>query len=142
MTKISEFLPPLLSSLLNIDSTPSVFWITNPNNVFYGNHVAGSTHFGYWFNSPINPTGPSAKDPQYQDFCCKKRPLGLFYNNTAHSLGNYGLWIFEDLNPTGPLGLCNETMPIAAKFGWYPEENENGLIPSDTPGFFAWHCLR
>jgi len=40
------------SSLLNVDAIPSSFWITNANNIWRHNHVAGSTHFGYWFNAP------------------------------------------------------------------------------------------
>jgi hypothetical protein len=46
------------SSLLNVDSTPAVFWITNPNNIFYGNRAVASSHFGFWFNPPEGgPTG-------------------------------------------------------------------------------------
>ena len=71
------------SSLLNVDAIPSSFWITNANNIWRHNHVAGSTHFGYWFNAPTNPTGPSATN----DICCRQRPLGEFWNNTVHSSG-------------------------------------------------------
>ena len=131
------------ASLLNIDATPAVFWITNPNNVFYGNRAAGSTHFGFWFNPPEDgPTGPSAREPEYENLCPKHRPLGAFYNNTAHSLGGFGLWIFSDLTPTGPNGDCGETTPKAIKFGALPESNENGPVPDTTYGFFAWNCLR
>jgi len=131
------------SSLLNVDSTPSVFWITNPNNIFYGNRVAGSSHFGYWFNPPEDgPTGPSSKDPQYDWVCPKNRPLGQFYNNTAHSLGKYGMWIFVDLTPTQS-GECGDGIPKANKFGWKPEiDVEGNEVPEDTFGFFAWHCER
>ena len=37
------------SSLLNEDATPAAFWVTNPNNTYQHNAVAGSTHFGYWY---------------------------------------------------------------------------------------------
>ena len=105
------------SSLLNIDSIPSAFWIPNPQNIFRHNAVAGSTHFGYWFNSPEHPTGPSATD----SICCRQRPLGQFWNNTVHSTGKYGLWVFVELNPTGPNGDCGETAPKAMKIGEIPE---------------------
>ena len=132
------------SSLLNVDSTPAVFWIPNPNNILYGNRAAGSSHFGFWFNPPEDgPTGPSAKDPQYANVCPKHRPLGHFYNNTAHSMGKYGLWIFTDLTPTGPNGDCDEKVPKAAKFGYVPEHDIDGnAVPPNTFGFFAWHCER
>ena len=125
-----------------------VFWIPNPNNIFYGNRAAGSSHFGFWFNPPDEPTGPSAKDPQYSNFCVKNRPLGAFYNNTAHSMGRYGMWVFTDLTPTVN-GLCEDTEPKAIKFGEIPEVAPGiggQVIPADVraklPGFFAWHCLR
>ena len=34
------------TSLLNVDSTPAAFWITNPNNTYQHNAVAGGTHYG------------------------------------------------------------------------------------------------
>ena len=37
-------------SLLNVDWTPSGFWITHPNNIFVGNAVAGSDSFGFLFD--------------------------------------------------------------------------------------------
>ena len=135
------------SSLLNVDSTPSVFWIPNPNNIFYGNRAAGSTHFGFWFNPPDEPTGPSSKMPEYQNFCVKNRPLGLFYNNTAHSMGQYGMWVFTDLTPTAN-GACGDRQPKAIKFGEIPEVHHGTGIAftqqerESLPGFFAWHCLR
>lgn len=131
------------ASLLSVDSSPAVFWITNPNNVLYGNRAVGSSHIGFWYNPPEDgPTGPSSKNPLYFDFCPKNRPLGAFYNNTAHSLGSFGLWIFPDLVPTGPNGACNDTAPRAIKFGHLPESNENGPISHTTFGFFAWNCFR
>ena len=37
-------------SLLNTDTTPASFWITNPNNNFIDNHAAGSKRYGFWFD--------------------------------------------------------------------------------------------
>jgi hypothetical protein len=37
-------------SLLNTDSTPACFWITHPDNIFVGNHAAGSARYGFWFD--------------------------------------------------------------------------------------------
>jgi len=37
-------------SLLNTDQTPASFWITRPDNIFIGNHAAGSDRYGFWFD--------------------------------------------------------------------------------------------
>ena len=37
-------------SLLNTDTTPASFWITNPDNIFIGNHAVGSASYGFWFD--------------------------------------------------------------------------------------------
>ena len=73
------------SSLLNVDQTPTSFWVTNPNNHIRHNHAAGSTHFGFWFNPPAHPTGPSFTE----DYCPRNQKLLEFRNNTAHSCGVY-----------------------------------------------------
>ena len=43
------------TSLLVDDLTPAGFWITRMlNNVIMHNHVAGGTHFGYWYCGTSN----------------------------------------------------------------------------------------
>ncbi|XP_033758550.1 fibrocystin-L-like [Pecten maximus] len=79
------------SSLLNDDVTPAAFWATNPNNTYVGNHVAGGTHFGWWYRLLKHPEGPSSD----QNIVPENIPYGPHINNTAHSLGWFGLWIFE-----------------------------------------------
>ena len=37
-------------SLLNTDTTPAAYWITNPDNIFVGNHAAGGPNYGFWFD--------------------------------------------------------------------------------------------
>lgn len=90
-------------SLLNTDQSPASFWITHPDNIFRGNHAAGSTNYGFWFDTKPNPMGPSF-DP---NVCPENSPLGEFTNNVAHSNGKYGLRIFHNLiprtNPCSPI---------------------------------------
>ena len=84
-------------SSLNTDTTPAVFWITNPYNTFTNNVAAGSDAYGYWFKLPKTPEGASASAT---DFCPNLMPLLKFENNTAHSSDKYGLRIFEEFFPT------------------------------------------
>ena len=83
-------------SSLNTDTTPAVFWITNPHNTFVGNVAAGSAAYGFWFDLPDSPTGASS---MVSETCSKYLPLIQFENNTAHSSDKYGLRIFEEMIP-------------------------------------------
>lgn len=82
-------------SLLNTDSTPACYWITNPDNIFVGNVCAGSEHYGFWFDLVNNPTGPSATSSR----CPINEKLGEFRDNVAHSTQNYGLRVFHGHSP-------------------------------------------
>ena len=99
------------SSLLNEDVTPAAFWVTNPNNTYLHNSVAGGTHFGWWYRLLDSPDGPSYR-PNY---CPKKIPLGKFFNNTVHGVGRFGVWIFPGYYPS-VTGACNDVNPSAAVF--------------------------
>ena len=113
------------SSLLNVDITPATFWITNPKNIFRGNAAAGGTHFGYWFQLPNHPEGPSFNS----SICVRYLPLGEFVNNSAHSFGRYGVWVWRQWYPRVD-GLCagKESRPSepAKLIGLTSWHNENG----------------
>jgi hypothetical protein len=95
-------------SLLNTDSTPACFWLTNPDNILVGNHCAGSEHYGFWFDLVNNPTGPSVTSSR----CPINEKLGQFKGNVAHSLPNYGLRIFHGHSPrTQPCKGISDTNP-------------------------------
>ena len=70
------------------NAAPSSFWITNANNTFSGNIVAGSEGTAYWFAFPTSPTGDSAADDRFKNMKPHQTPLKLFTNNTAHSCRN------------------------------------------------------
>ena len=83
------------SSLLNTDSIPAVFWITNPNNTFEGNSAVASRAYGFWYDLDSHPSGPSQTD----SVCPNKNSFGEFSNNVAHSNAEFGLRIWETSDP-------------------------------------------
>ena len=108
-------------SLLNDDITPAGMWITHPDNIIINNHVAGGTHFGFWYRMLDHPEGPS-----HTELICPRFGLmGRFSNNVAHSVGWYGLWIFEKYFPKEG-GFCDSKKNTAAVFD----------------NFVAWNNLR
>ena len=152
-------------SLLNTDQTPACFWITNFDNIITGNRAAGAENYGFWFDPPKNPTGPS----KTTEICPEHVPLGVFDNNVAHSNGKYGLRIFHAHIPlTDPCGSVKDTSTadywsanpaVTAKYtnfsSW--KNKDNGAIGDDLgdvwfEGFkvadnklagieMAWTCL-
>ncbi|KXZ49223.1 hypothetical protein GPECTOR_22g814 [Gonium pectorale] len=83
-------------ALLNTDTTPATFWITNPNNTVRHNRAAGSLNgFGFWYRFLDNPEGPSYT----VGVCPKFTPLLEFTNNTAHSNLFNGLHIHPEYYP-------------------------------------------
>ncbi|XP_045124918.1 fibrocystin-L-like [Portunus trituberculatus] len=109
------------SSLLNVDVTPSSFWVVNPNNIFRHNAAAGGTHFGYWYRLERHPSGPSATN----SYCQNNEQMGQFFNNTAHSMGRYGLWVFS-------------------MDGYFPKSRNCGGSDqvAKWESFTVWHCDR
>ena len=91
-------------SLLESDLKAAGMWITHPTNFFRGNHVAGSEFFGFWFDLPNHPTGPSATTT----VCPVGERLGQFQNNVAHASG-IGLRIYPVYKPReDPCGILRE----------------------------------
>lgn len=78
-----------IHSLLNSDITPATFWTSAPNNIWINNHAAGSDRYGFWFELPKNPKGPSSTTT----VCPEGTKLGEFRGNVSHSNGRYGLRI-------------------------------------------------
>ncbi|XP_038070546.1 fibrocystin-L-like isoform X1 [Patiria miniata] len=110
------------SSLLNVDITPATYWVTNPDNIIRHNAAAGGSHFGFWYNMPTHPAGPSFTS----SICPRNVPLGEFRNNSAHAFGWYGIWIFPTYHPKVG-GGCNAWEDEPAKYySLYAWEVERG----------------
>ena len=84
--------------LLPTDKDPATFWITNPDNVFVGNHAAGSDEFGFWYALPEHPTGLSSDE---KNVWPRRTPLKRFEDNVAHSNGSRGLNVDHGPRPDG-----------------------------------------
>jgi hypothetical protein len=89
------------------NSSPSSFWITNPNNFFTDNIAAGTVGTGYWFAFPQKPLNTSLTDPRFAGLEPYKQPLGSFERNTAHSCA-LGIDINDQLSATDTLLINGE----------------------------------
>lgn len=78
------------TALLMSDLKPGGMWITRPNNFIRNNVAIGSVSFGFWFDLPGSPTGPSAN---VKNVCPVGDQLGAFENNESHGNG-IGLRIY------------------------------------------------
>ena len=120
-------------SLLNTDSTPAAFWITHPDNIFIGNHAAGTERYGFWFDMQDTAMGPSFD----KNICPFGAKLGQFKDNVAHSVGRYGLRIFHGLMPRKH--QCRGmTYDEAAKEAGTDPYHENPLIPALFENFIGY----
>ena len=72
---------------------PSIFWITNPDNVLVDNVAAHSAGSGFWYSLPEHPTGPSYDVFDGANVWPRRTPLGRFDGNLAHSNQNDGLHV-------------------------------------------------
>jgi hypothetical protein len=138
-------------SLLNTDQTPAAFWITHPDNIFRGNHAAGSDRYGYWYDTQQHSTGPSFSP----SICPENTKIGEFSNNVAHSNGRYGLRIFHNLipreDPCGafkadanvPTNPYHRNREITAKFENFLsyKNNRNGAI-AERVGAVQFHNFK
>jgi cell migration-inducing and hyaluronan-binding protein len=94
------------------DSTPSIFWITNPLNNYTNNAAVGGYH-SFWFSMPLKPNGLSttkyADNLQMQP---RMLPLGQFSGNVAHGAMRNGLHIDDFQNADGTIGSITAYTPV------------------------------
>ena len=81
------------------DGEAAAFWITNADNDFIENVVAGSQSNGYWLELLKRGTRASS----FSSLEPKQVPLGRFEGNVAHSVPSFGLRFY--LNGYAPRSL-------------------------------------
>ncbi|MEM1060934.1 MAG: G8 domain-containing protein [Planctomycetota bacterium] len=70
----------------------AAFWVTNPDNDFVGNVVAGSQGMGFWYVAVQEPLGASAATGLYDTYEPSRAPMGRNEYSTVHSTGTgFGL---------------------------------------------------
>ncbi|KAG2386048.1 hypothetical protein C9374_003197 [Naegleria lovaniensis] len=107
--------------LIPSDADVSIFWITNPNNTFIGNHAVGG-RFGFWFTMPTFPTGLSANRYAPGSINPRTAPPKPFDYNVAHSSNGNGLHIDDMEKPDGTSELA----------GYYPPAGYEALYTHFT----------
>lgn len=123
--------PATGEAVLPSDTRPATFWITNPANVYRGNHAAGSRGFGFWYALPAAPTGLSTGQPDLP----RRTPLGEFRDNVAHSNRSGGLNVDDGPRPDGTTETTN----------YSPRQDpaaESPPVVADFTGFRAWKNLN
>ena len=116
--------------LENEDLTPAAFWVSNPDNRFLYNGVAGGSHFGFWYKMPVNPVGPSFT----ATICPGRIPLLEFRDNSVHSVGWYGMWLNPLYQPSID-SSCKGVEAVTAHFnGFTAWNNAKGAEWLDVGG--------
>ena len=131
--------------MLNVDMTPSSFWITNPDNYVERNIAAGCTHYGFWFFPEPHIRGASENEPGASAVCPQGIPLLWWDNNEAHSNGRYGLRVHSPSRLGGfypkERSSCADTSPsnlfvkahFQRQFSW--RNTKNGMTITSVAAF-------
>jgi cell migration-inducing and hyaluronan-binding protein len=98
--------------LIPSDNTVSTFWITNPDNSYVDNVVAGSDQVGFWIALPVHPMGQFEGTEISQNTWPRRTALGEFRGNVAHS--NFdGLMFDRGPQPDGRFSVVGGNAHIA-----------------------------
>ncbi|XP_069115391.1 cell surface hyaluronidase CEMIP2-like [Argopecten irradians] len=130
------------SGLIQTDSNPVGFFITNPQTYLRNNVAAGGLRAGYWFVFPNEPIGNSTGLGFMGLYEAKYTAIYEFYNNVAHSYNLAGLLIDNILRPDGKTSPNNGYQPkkdplnfrsankevIIERFTGYKNRNWNAYI--------------
>ncbi|KAJ8901848.1 hypothetical protein NDN08_004053 [Rhodosorus marinus] len=78
------------------DNRPSMFWLSNPNNIVEYNVCSGSDLAGIWYELETFVTGVSKERPEYEGLNPQAVELGSFVANEAHSNHGFGFQTYPD----------------------------------------------
>ena len=102
--------------LIPSDNTASMFWITNPDNVYRDNVAAGSEATGFWLALPEHPTGAFLGKEGSDRVWPRRTRLREFKGNVAHS--NFDGFMFDrgpqpdgHFGPAGHMAYANPADP-------------------------------
>jgi cell migration-inducing and hyaluronan-binding protein len=120
--------------LIPSDNTVSTFWITNPDNVYRDNVAAGSDQIGFWFATPVHPTGAFEGSDVGAKIWPRRTPPREFKGNVAHS--NFDSFMF-DRNPA-PNGTFSVAGGNAHTAKENPADNNSKTVESLIDSFTSY----
>jgi cell surface hyaluronidase len=120
--------PAEADRLLDSDSRPATFWITNPDNTVRKNTAAGSKGFGFWYALPKAPTGLSTGQADLP----RSTPLREFSGNVAHSNHSAGLNVDDGPMIDGNTETTNYSPRVT------PGDNNSAAVVADFTSFRAY----
>ena len=124
--------------LIPSDNTVSMFWITNPDNVFRDNVAAGSEQTGFWFALPEHPTGAFLGKDGSDRIWPRRTKVREFKGNTAHS--NFDGFMFDrGPKPDGTFSVGGSNYHLAFADPADPTGAPVGSVFEDFTGYKNRH---
>lgn len=95
---------PAAFPILASDTQPAIFWMHNPANTVEDNVAAGSSGYGFWFETEMGDKTPwtsfrgnvahsNAKSGFFQDRRPEPEPESVFQDLTSYKNRDWGVWI-------------------------------------------------
>ncbi|MBO9498028.1 MAG: G8 domain-containing protein [Novosphingobium sp.] len=124
--------------LIPSDNTASMFWITNPDNVYRDNVAAGSEQTGFWFALPEHPTGAFLDKEGSANIWPRRTAVREFKGNTAHS--NFDGFMFDrGPKPDGTFSVGGSNYHFAFTDPADPNSPPKGSVFENFTGYKNRH---
>ena len=119
--------------LIPSDNTASMFWITNPDNIYRDNVAAGSEEIGFWIALPQHPTGAFLDKDGSANIWPRRTRLREFSGNTSHS--NFdGLMFDRGPNSNGTFNVGGAGHIAYAN----PTDTKSEVLPSVVSNYTGY----